>query len=67
MIIAHAENLRTWYAHVDNDRPPPVRPGQFVRQGEIIAYTGSTGRSTGYHTDWRIELNGTFVNPRLFL
>ncbi len=67
VIIAHAQNLRTWYAHVDNDRPPPVRPGQFVRQGEIIAYTGSTGRSTGYHTDWRIELNGTFVNPRLFL
>lgn len=67
VIIAHSESLQTWYAHVDNERPPTVRAGQSVRQGQVIAYVGSTGRSTGYHTDWRVELRGSFVNPRLFL
>lgn len=67
VIIAHSSTLRTWYAHVDNERRPTVRAGQSVRQGQVIAYVGSTGRSTGYHTDWRVELRGKFVNPRLFL
>ena len=67
VIIAHSSSLRTWYAHVDNERRPTVRAGQSVKRGQVIAYVGSTGRSTGYHTDWRVELRGQFVNPRLFL
>lgn len=67
VIIAHSSSLRTWYAHVDDERPPIVRAGQWVEQGQVIAYVGSTGRSTGYHTDWRVELNGEFVNARLFV
>lgn len=67
VIIAHSSTLQTWYAHVDNERPPTVQAGQSVRQGQVIASVGSTGRSTGYHTDWRVELRGSFVNPRLFL
>ena len=67
VIIAHSSSLQTWYAHVDDERPPTVRAGQTVKQGQVIAYVGSTGRSTGYHTDWRVELRGGFVNGRLFL
>lgn len=67
VIIAHSSSLQTWYAHVDNERPPTVRAGQSVKQGQVIAYVGSTGRSTGYHTDWRVQLRGEFVNGRLFL
>lgn len=68
VIIAHARNLLTWYAHVDDRvKPPIVRAGQFVRQGQVIAYEGSTGRSTGPHLDWRVQYNGKFVNPRLFV
>lgn len=68
VIIAHAKNLLTWYAHVDDRvRPPVVRAGQFVRQGQVIAYEGETGRATGPHLDWRVQYNGTFVNPRLFV
>ena len=68
VIVAHSSNLLTWYAHVDDvTRPPVVRAGQFVRQGDVIAYEGNTGRSTGPHLDWRVQLNGTFVNPRLFV
>ena len=67
VIIAHSASLQTWYAHVDDERPPTVQAGQPVKQGQVIAYVGSTGRSTGYHTDWRVELRGEFVNGRLFL
>ncbi|MBA3877047.1 MAG: hypothetical protein C0498_08950 [Anaerolinea sp.] len=68
VIIAHAENLVTWYAHVDDDpKPPVVRAGDRVVAGQVIAYVGVTGRTTGPHVDWRVEFNGNFVNPRLFL
>ena len=68
VVIAHSQNLVTWYAHVDNSsKPPQVRAGDTVSAGEIIAYNGVTGRTTGPHLHWMVELNGTFVNPRLFL
>lgn len=68
VIIAHSQNLVTWYAHIDNaTRPPVVRPGDLVRKGDIIAYVGMTGRTTGPHVHWGVELNDEFVNPRLFL
>ncbi len=68
VIIAHSQNLLTWYAHVDAyAHPPAVTKGEFVHQGQVIAYEGNTGNSTGPHLHWAVELNGTFVNPRLFL
>ena len=68
VIIAHAQNLVTWYAHVDNyTHPPQVRAGDAVVTGQIIAYEGMTGRTTGPHLHWMVEFNDEFVNPRLFL
>ena len=68
VIIAHSTNLVTWYAHLDNSNHPiRVSAGEHVSQGEIIAYNGMTGRTTGPHLHWMVELNGSFVNPRLFL
>ena len=68
VIIAHSTNLITWYAHLDNgSRPIAVSAGQQVKQGQVIGYNGMTGRTTGPHTHWMVELNGSFVNPRLFL
>jgi murein DD-endopeptidase MepM/ murein hydrolase activator NlpD len=68
VIIAHAENLVTWYAHLDNrSHPIAVRPGDKVVTGEIIAYEGLTGRTTGPHLHWLVESNDSFMNPRLFL
>jgi murein DD-endopeptidase MepM/ murein hydrolase activator NlpD len=68
VIIAHSANLQTWYGHVDNSvRPPTVQAGQWVRAGQVIAYCGMTGRTTGPHLHWMTEFNGGFANPRLFL
>jgi murein DD-endopeptidase MepM/ murein hydrolase activator NlpD len=68
VIIAHSDNLVTWYAHVDNAaHPPVVSAGQHVTAGQVIAYVGMTGNTTGPHLHWAIEYNNQFVNPRLFV
>jgi murein DD-endopeptidase MepM/ murein hydrolase activator NlpD len=68
VIIAHSSHLLTWYAHIDNRaHPPAVRAGDHVAKGQIIAYEGMTGHTTGPHLHWMVELNNVFVNPRLFL
>lgn len=64
VIIAHASNLTTWYAHLQARYP--VRAGQDVAKGQVIGYEGNTGRSTGAHLHWMVQLDGAFVNPRLF-
>ena len=67
VVIAHSSNLVTWYGHVDNVKKPTVKAGQFVAKGQIIAYEGSTGYSTGPHLHWAVQLNGAWTNPRLLL
>lgn len=68
VIIAHSSHLVTWYAHVDNkSHPPRVRAGEYVAKGEVIAYEGMTGWTTGPHLHWAVQLDGNWVNPRLFL
>jgi len=68
VIIAHSSELVTWYGHIDNAaHPARVRAGDHVDGGEIIAYEGLTGRTTGPHLHWVVEFRGVFMNPRLFL
>ena len=68
VIIAHSQSLVTMYAHLDNRvHPPIVRAGQVVAQGQVVGFVGVTGNSTGPHLHWAVELNGNWVNPRLFL
>lgn len=68
VIIAHSSKLVSWYAHIDNKaHPPVVHAGQYVAKGQLIAYEGMTGRTTGPHLHWAVQLDGTWVNPRLFL
>jgi murein DD-endopeptidase MepM/ murein hydrolase activator NlpD len=64
VIIDHGGGLTTMYSH--NTRNSAV-VGQVVERGEIIAYVGSTGRSTGPHLHYEIRRNGTAVNPISFL
>ena len=68
VIIAHSSELVTWYGHIDNQsHKPVVQAGQFVTQGQLIAYNGMTGHTTGPHLHWAVQLGGNWINPRLFL
>jgi murein DD-endopeptidase MepM/ murein hydrolase activator NlpD len=68
VIIAHSSKLVSWYAHVDNQgHKPVVKAGQFVAKGQLIAYVGMTGMTTGPHLHWAVQLSGNWINPRLFL
>ncbi|MBB5519152.1 M23 family metallopeptidase [Amphiplicatus metriothermophilus] len=61
--IRHANGYQTAYAHLHAIRRG-VRAGARVRQGEIIGYVGSTGRSTGPHLHYEVHQNGKAVNPQ---
>lgn len=63
MIVDHDNGFRTGYAHLSE---AIKRPGQRVKQGEIIAKTGNTGASTGPHLHLTLRKNGTLVNPEEF-
>nr|WP_239559057.1 LysM peptidoglycan-binding domain-containing protein [Sporohalobacter salinus] len=60
VIIRHKKRVKTLYAH--NSRLL-VRSGQYVRQGQAISRSGSTGRSTGPHLDFRILIDGDPIDP----
>jgi murein DD-endopeptidase MepM/ murein hydrolase activator NlpD len=60
--IEHAGKLTTVYGHLSAFAPGIV-PGTKVNQGELIGFTGSTGRSTGPHLHFEIRVNGRPTNP----
>ncbi len=62
--IDHGSRVVTRYAH--NSRLA-VREGQWVRRGQVIAYSGNTGNSTGPHVHFEIRFRGRAVDPRPYL
>jgi murein DD-endopeptidase MepM/ murein hydrolase activator NlpD len=67
VIIAHSTSMVTWYAHMTAKAPPGVYVGASVAGGQLIGTENTTGHSTGCHLHWAVRVNGTFMNPRLFL
>ncbi|WP_456732896.1 M23 family metallopeptidase [Bradyrhizobium sp. USDA 3364] len=60
--IRHDRGYETTYAHIASV-PPGLKIGDRVRQGETIAYVGSTGLSTGPHLYYEVRINGRNVDP----
>ncbi len=61
--IRHNSEYKTAYAHLKGFASG-IRAGRRVRQGDIIGYVGSTGRSTGPHLHYEVHRKGTAVNPQ---
>ena len=62
--IDHGSGVSTRYGHAS---AVVVTVGQRVRRGQIIAYVGSTGHSTGPHLHYEVRLSGQPVNPTSYL
>jgi murein DD-endopeptidase MepM/ murein hydrolase activator NlpD len=60
--IRHNGTYTTAYLHLSKFGPG-IRKGVHVRQGDVIGYVGSSGRSTGPHLDFRFYQNGNPVDP----
>ena len=61
IIINHGSGYTTVYAHCLS---LVVHAGQTVKQGQLIGYVGSTGRSSGNHCHFEIRRNGSYIAPQ---
>ncbi|MDN5346985.1 MAG: hypothetical protein PWP65_549 [Clostridia bacterium] len=64
ILIDHGDGLMTRYAHLAGYE---VKVGEQVERGEVIGYSGNSGRSTGPHLHFEVLINGTPYNPLEFL
>lgn len=60
--VRHNSEYASAYAHLSRIATD-VRQGERVRQGQVIGYVGSTGRSTGPHLHYEVMRRGTQINP----
>ena len=63
VVIKHNSTYQTIYAHMSKFAKS-IRAGVRVKQGQIIGYVGSTGKSTGPHLHYEVLINGKRVNSQ---
>lgn len=64
VLIDHGGGFQTLYAHCSELL---VKPGDIVKQGQVIALVGNTGRSTGPHLHLEMHINGKRTNPLSYI
>jgi len=64
VVLEHGCGFSTIYAH---NKKNTVKVGQTVKRGEVVAYVGSTGKSTGPHVHYEVWEKGKNVNPKKYL
>ena len=62
--LNHGDGFGSIYMHMTHYI---VSRGQYVEQGQVIGYMGTTGGSTGVHLHFGISYNGTYVNPANYI
>jgi murein DD-endopeptidase MepM/ murein hydrolase activator NlpD len=60
VLLHPASKWKTLYAHASRTA---VEEGQWVKEGELLGYVGSTGRSTGPHLHFEVIINGRPRDP----
>jgi murein DD-endopeptidase MepM/ murein hydrolase activator NlpD len=64
VILDHGRDLRSLYGHLQEIK---VKNGERIERGDVIALTGNTGRTSGPHLHYEIQVHGQAVDPRQFL
>nr|VFJ47600.1 MAG: Murein DD-endopeptidase MepM and murein hydrolase activator NlpD, contain LysM domain [Candidatus Kentron sp. FM]VFJ48731.1 MAG: Murein DD-endopeptidase MepM and murein hydrolase activator NlpD, contain LysM domain [Candidatus Kentron sp. FM]VFK07596.1 MAG: Murein DD-endopeptidase MepM and murein hydrolase activator NlpD, contain LysM domain [Candidatus Kentron sp. FM] len=64
LILDHGHGLSSSFLHLQQIL---VAEGDDIRQGDVIAHVGATGRVTGAHLDWRVNLFKTRLDPALLV
>jgi murein DD-endopeptidase MepM/ murein hydrolase activator NlpD len=62
--LSHGAGLVTRYAHLQRVN---VKMGQVVQRGEVVAFMGDSGRSTGPHLHYEVRIGGVPVNPMRYI
>ena len=63
VLIDHGNGLTTNYYHLSAYN---CQPGDVVTTGQVIAFSGNTGNSTGPHLHLGVRVNGEYVDPMSF-
>jgi murein DD-endopeptidase MepM/ murein hydrolase activator NlpD len=58
--LDHGQGVETIYMHMEK---LAIEPGAPVKQGDVLGYVGTTGRSSGPHLHWTLYVNSVQVNP----
>ena len=64
VFINHGHGFTTFYAHTSSIR---VKEGQQVKRGQMVASVGTSGRTTGPHVHYEVQVNGATVNPLKYI